>query len=77
MFCGGFGGPGFINNGFFPIMIGIRMIIFIAIIVVGIKLFNKHNDNSRNALKILDEKFAKGEINEEDYISRKNILTKR
>ena len=77
MFCGGFGGAGFINNGWFLLMMGIKMFIFIALIVVGVKLFNKHTDNSRNALKILDEKFAKGEINEDDYIARKNVLLQK
>jgi putative membrane protein len=74
MFCGGFGSVG---NGLFPLMMGIRMLIIIAIIVVGIKLFNKYTDNSKSALRILDEKFAKGEINEDDYISRKNVLLKK
>jgi putative membrane protein len=74
MLCGGFGSVG---NGLFPLMMGIRMLIIIAIIVVGIKLFNKYTDNSKSALRILDEKFAKGEINEDDYISRKNVLLKK
>ena len=70
MFCGGFGEVGLI-------VMGIKSFIFIALIVVGIKLFNKHTDNSRNALKILDEKFAKGEINEDDYRARKNVLLQK
>ena len=77
MFCGGFGGAGAIGSGWFLLMMGIRVLIFAAIIVLGIKLFNKYTDNSRSALKILDEKFAKGEINEDDYISRKNVLLKK
>ncbi len=77
MFCGGFGEPGFMNGGWFLLMMGIKIFIFIALIVLGIKLFNKHTDNSRNALKILDEKFAKGEINEDDYIARKNVLLQK
>jgi putative membrane protein len=70
MLCGGFGVPGLL-------MMGIKVLIFIALIVVGIRLFNKHTENSRSALKILDEKFAKGEINEDDYIARKNVLLKK
>ncbi|HSQ87803.1 SHOCT domain-containing protein [Romboutsia sp.] len=77
MFCGGFGGAGFMNNGWFLLMMSIRIFAFIALIVLGIKLFNKHTDNSRNALKILDEKFANGEISEDDYIARKNILLQK
>ena len=70
MFCGGFGEVSLI-------VMGIKLFIFIALILIGIKLFNKHTDSSRNALKILDEKFAKGEINEDDYITRKNILLQK
>lgn len=77
MLCGGFGGPGFGGNGWFLIMMGIRMFIFIALIVLGIKLFNKYTDNSKSALKILDEKFATGEINEDDYIARKSVLLQK
>ena len=77
MFCGGFGGAGAVGSGWFLLMMGIKLLIFIVIIVIGIKLFNKYTDNSRGALKILDEKFAKGEINEDDYIARKNVLLKK
>jgi putative membrane protein len=77
MLCGGFGGSGFIGSGWFLLMMGIKVAIFIALIVLFVKLFNKHTDNSRSALKILDEKFALGEINEEEYIARRNVLLKK
>ncbi|WP_432662333.1 SHOCT domain-containing protein [Wukongibacter baidiensis] len=34
-----------------------------------------YNDNSR-ALEILDEKFASGEIAEEEYLHKKKLITK-
>ena len=77
MFCGGFGEPGFMNGGWFLLMMSIKIFIFISLIVLGTKLFNKYTDNSRSALKILDERFAEGHISEDDYIARKNILLQK
>ncbi|GAA3650611.1 SHOCT domain-containing protein [Asaccharospora irregularis] len=74
MLCGG---AGLMGSGWFLLMMGIKVLIFVALIVLGVKLFNKYTDNSRSALKILDEKFATGEINEDDYIARKNVLLKK
>jgi putative membrane protein len=78
--CRGLGFGGF--YGAPPFMMMIPMIIFL--IVAGYfiyKLFiNKKNNNnpvssqSFRAIEILNERFAKGEINEEEYIARKSQL---
>jgi len=53
-----------------PWMIGaaiFKLVIFIAIIYVAYRLIKKHNFSSRTALVILSERYAKGEIDEEEY----------
>lgn len=73
-----FGGYGCnIMGGGFPMMI-------IPLIIIGalIFLFYKkgHNNNSKdigdsdNSLNILKERYARGEINDEEYTNKKNIL---
>lgn len=53
-----------------------RFLIIVGIIYVGIKLFKGHIGKNNNAIKILDEKYAMGEISEEEYLKRKNIIYK-
>ncbi|NFI43863.1 SHOCT domain-containing protein, partial [Clostridium botulinum] len=38
--------------------------------------FKGHIVNNNNAIKILNEKYATGEISEEEYLKRKNIMSK-
>ena len=60
------------------------MIIFIILIGIAIYLFfsknqnnNIHDEGARdNSLNILNERFARGEINEDEYNQRKNVLLK-
>lgn len=66
-------------GGWFGMMI-------IPAILIGVLIFlfyNKGNNNNAkdigdrdNSLNILKERFARGEINEEEYTNRKNILFK-
>jgi len=77
-----FGGPGFSGAGFgfspwMFVMMGIKMLIFIGIIVLGVRLIKNYTRNSNSALKILDEKFAIGEISEEEYIKRRTVMTQK
>ncbi|WP_040215061.1 SHOCT domain-containing protein [Clostridium polynesiense] len=79
MFCRGFGpygynSGGFLGSGSMLLMLGFRVLIFIGIIMLIYKLFKHFSGNSQNSLKILNEKFAKGEISQEEYLSRKNVL---
>lgn len=61
------------------------MIIFIILIVFAIYALsgNMQNGNlkgfeSRNdALKILEERYAKGEINDEEYIKKRDLILKK
>ncbi|AQS05694.1 SHOCT domain-containing protein [Clostridium beijerinckii] len=72
MFCSGFGGYG----GMFLAM-GFRMLIFIALIVLAFKLFKNYTNKSNDAMKILNEKFAGGEITQEEYLKRKSVLSQK
>jgi putative membrane protein len=83
MFCSNFGGRG----GFGPgnvmgyegmfLGMGFRLLIFIVVIFIGVKLYKEFINKSNSALKILNEKYAGGEISEEEYIKRRNILLDR
>lgn len=90
MFCHGFnfGGYGFTGYGFGgPAM----MLILIILTVLGIVYFVSRNNQNKNAtampeygkvspsvnaVDILNERFAKGEINQEEYQSMKREILK-
>jgi putative membrane protein len=79
MFCNGFGGYG--GPNFF--MIIPMIIILLTVVYFMYKAINSKNLNPADvdtslskAMAILNERFAKGEINEEEYTSRKNQLRK-
>jgi len=63
------------------------IVLVLLIILLAITLIRpRHRDNDRDnlrdaprgsqdsAMRILDEKFAKGEIDEEEYVKKKNLL---
>lgn len=82
MFCSGFGPYGFnsssyIGSGWMFLAMGFRLLIFIALIVLAVKLYNKYTRNSNAPIKILDEKFANGDITEEEYLKRRTILSQK
>ncbi len=66
--CGDFG-VGYGGIGFFPM--ALHALFWIVLIAVGIYLFRRwsavHNKASNNALRILDERFVRGEITTEEY----------
>lgn len=79
---GGYGGYGMHGNfvgGFFPMTMIFNLVVLIALIVVGVKLYKKYvsgTDKSK-IFSILDEKYASGEITEEEYIKRRTILSNK
>lgn len=84
MFCRGFlgyGNSGYYGGGMF-LMMGFGFLIFLALIFLSLKLLknNSHSNlslSSNSALNILNERYAKGEINEEEYTTRKLILNQK
>ena len=83
MFCNGFGtgGYGFGGPNFFmmmPMIIILVMVVYLIFKATHSKnLDYAHNNVSLSKARIiLDERFAKGEINEEEYLAKKNQLQK-
>ncbi|MGE5628466.1 MAG: SHOCT domain-containing protein [Solirubrobacterales bacterium] len=80
----GFGGMYGINQfgGSFPIwfmfgMMVLKLVVIAVIIFVAYKMYKKHNFKSFSAIGILNERFAKGEIDEEEYLKRKEVLKRK
>lgn len=65
---------------FYGLGLLLRGVFWAIIIFLVIKLFEKKNKSiekeSNNALEILRERFAKGEIDEEEFLKRKELLEK-
>ena len=85
---GGLGMRGVQNAGNFwhaagyaaPLMVGImifKIVIFIVLVVLAIKYVKKYRLNNSVAMNILNEKYANGEIDEEDYMRKKTNLTRK
>lgn len=85
----GFGGGRFISGGNL-ILSGIMLVILLVILGCVIYLvvqtaknakkgmpLNNNQDDSSESLKILDGRFAKGEITEEEYKAKKELILKR
>ena len=76
-----FGAGGCFGNGFYGgwhfMMAGVVLLVIIAIaLIVWTK--KKHSGTTdSNSLNMLKENFAKGLISEEEYLSRKNVLTRK
>ncbi|PRR81704.1 SHOCT domain-containing protein [Clostridium vincentii] len=82
MFCrgllnfrsGSFGGWGMY------LMIGFCLLMFLTLIFFAFKLIKAHShskssESSDSALNILNERYARGEISDEEYTKRKIILS--
>ena len=67
------------GNGFMgPMMMLVMLVIGIVVIVIILKAFglggNSNDNTQENALNILNERFAKGEIDKDEYEERKSVL---
>jgi len=71
---GGCFGYGFIGGGHI-LMMSLFLILVVALVIWGRKNYSFSSND--DALGILKENFAKGLITEEEYMSRKHILTKK
>jgi len=69
--CRSFSGMGFMGGGFWITGIIILLIVFTAIYLIN---NNHHNTTKINALEILDQEYAKGNITDDDYKKRKENL---
>ena len=81
LFCRRFLGGGFGGGGMF-LMMGFRFLITLAIVFLILKIMKANPPSyfsplSDSALNILNERYAKGEINEDEYTKKKIILTKK
>lgn len=65
--------------GMFWLMVVLRILVFAGVVYLIYRLVRKSDFRSRaesdRALALLRERFAKGEITEEEYTRLKNILT--
>jgi putative membrane protein len=80
MFCRGFSGYGYGGGGGMFIMMGFGFLIFLVLIFLALKLMKANSPlslSSNSALNILNERFANGEINEEEYTKKKIMLSKK
>lgn len=70
----------FKNFFFLAIPILIQLAVILGVIFLIKAIVKKNNENadgyggSRGALRILDERFARGEIDEAEYIRKKDML---
>ena len=77
--CRGLSYSGFGSNGFGGIIMMIIPLLLIGIVVYAVfkllnqQRYNESKDNS-NAINILSEKYALGEISEEEYLKKKKLL---
>lgn len=58
-------------------MIGLGLIIGIAAVVIMLMKKNKSDGSDDDLLAMLKERYVRGEITEEEYINKRNTLTRR
>ena len=82
MFCRGFSRYGYGGGGGMFIMMGFGFLIFLVLIYLSYILIKTNSPSplssaNNSALSILNERYAKGEINEEEYTKKKSILSRK
>ncbi|WP_010233683.1 SHOCT domain-containing protein [Clostridium arbusti] len=68
---------GFGYGGMFMMLVPIILIAIIVYAIIKLKDHPSHGDNNNRALDILNERYARGEINEEEYKQKKNTIMRR
>lgn len=67
----GFGG------GFMGFMMIFWLVLIAAVVYFFVKKYNGGLSGNSDAVELLRMKFAKGEITEEEFINKKNVLMKK
>jgi putative membrane protein len=68
---------GMFSSGWHGLSMFFWLIILIVAVVLLVKALSKKRDVPSNALNILDERYAAGEITDEEYKRRKSELNKQ
>ncbi|KRQ86757.1 hypothetical protein ABG79_01509 [Caloramator mitchellensis] len=74
-FCRNFFGYGL--GGSYPFLMFFMMFLFVLVITAAIYIFIKPHSQKSAAIDILNKKFANGDISEEEYLKKKEILLKK
>lgn len=76
MGCSLFGIGGYYSPWIGLLMLGVRVAIFVWLVIMISKIFKnyKQKNNHSESIKILDEMFIKGDIDEEEYTRKRKIL---
>lgn len=73
--CGNeFFGSDFMHRGIGTAIIAVIIIVAIVVIILLFKKSNKNGQTSNEALEILETRFAKGELTEEEFKTKKKAL---
>ncbi|MDN5363132.1 MAG: Short C-terminal domain [Eubacteriales bacterium] len=68
-------GPGFKYMGVAMLVSGLFWILLLVVLVLLVrKLYQGQRDGKKQALTILQERLARGEITPEEYLERKKVL---
>ena len=73
-----------LGGGLFMLLAGLVFIFLVVLCIIALirylrtnhKPFDHNADNTDSAMRILNERFARGEINEEEYAKKKAELRK-
>jgi putative membrane protein len=74
------------SDGWWSFGVMLVMLVFLALVVVGIVFVVRsfsdgerttHRSGGNRALDILDERFARGELDREEYEERRRVLTEQ
>lgn len=72
--------PGFVHSGFagFMLLGGLlKMVLMASIIIFIVRRRKKISGYNHSSVRILAEKYASGEISEDDYLKRKSVLSQK